>query len=360
MTADKIKTRDQLRDICGRLRARGKTIGFTSGAFDLLHAGHADYLEKAAQLCDVLIAGINTDASVRRYKGEDRPVIPQEQRVRLVAALAAVDYVFTFDERRNRKNIEALRPDLYIKAGDYQAASLTSKELVESLGGRVVLIPVREAVSTSDIIAKIARSLQQVHPGQDAGDIHSRPLPVPQKRAPGLFLDRDGTINEEVMYLHDPDKFRLLPGVLPGVRRFQDMGYRIIIITNQPGIGMGYFTEEDFFSVNREMLKQFSAEGILVDKIYYCPHSKAAGCSCRKPEQGLIKRAAAELNLDLAHSVFVGDKSSDIEAGSRAGMLTVAVNTGFQAKDGEYDVRPGLRVDTLLEAAEKVLEMEQQ
>ena len=358
MIKDKIKTRSELFALCQKLRESGKTIGFTSGAFDLLHAGDVDYLEKAKEICDVLVVGVNSDLSVKRYKGDNRPVISENFRIKVVAALESVDFVFLFDERRNKKNIELLRPDFYIKAGDYNHDSLTSAADVEAYGGKVKLIPVTESVSTSMILEKAAR-LNQEETGwvKKENTVHKEIRPA--KKTTALFLDRDGTINEEVLYLHKPEDFKILPGVLKGVKKFQNMGYRIIIITNQPGIGMGYFPETDFYAVNREMLRQFSKEGILVDKIYFCPHSKSQKCECRKPEQGLIKRAVKELNVDLSKSIIIGDKTSDTETGRRAGMTTFIVNTGFKGEDGEYKVKPDFRVNSIEEAAEIVLKEEQ-
>ena len=159
MIKDKIKTRDELQELSKAWRKAGKTIGFTSGAFDIVHAGHADYLEQAKSLCDILIVGVNTDASIKKYKGPDRPINPVAQRVEVVAALESVDYVFLFDERRNQQNIEALRPHYYIKAGDYSPDTLTSKEIVEKHGGEIRLIPIRQQVSTTDIIEKMTLSL---------------------------------------------------------------------------------------------------------------------------------------------------------------------------------------------------------
>ena len=136
------------------------------------------------------------------------------------------------------------------------------------------------------------------------------------------------------------------------------MGYRIIIVTNQPGIGIGYFPEEDFYRVNRTMLKAFSKAGIVVDKIYFCPHSKAMGCDCRKPGQALVERAKKELNIDVAHSIFIGDKTSDMETGKRAGMRTIIVGTGFAGKDGEFSGNPDAYAQDLLDAARIVLDEE--
>ena len=324
-------------ELCETLKKQGKTIGFTSGVFDLVHAGHVDYLEKAKNICNILIVGINSDASVRRFKEDMRPVIPEDERAVVVAGLASVDYVFIFNERRNRKNIELIKPDYYIKAGDYSKAELTSAEVVERFGGKVKLVEKKFMSSTTGIIEKISSAFH--FPGS------------PPKVAPAVFLDRDGTINEEVEYLHEPEKFRFLPNVVEGVKKMQDRGYKIVVITTQAGIGLGYFSKEDFFRVNREMLRGFSEGGVTVSKIYFCPHSKSESCKCRKPGIALIERACCDLNLDISRSFIIGDKTSDIEAGKRAGAGTILVRTGFSGKDGEFDVQPDYAAEDLIDAA---------
>ena len=358
MIHSKIKTRDQLVPICETLRSQGKTVGFTSGAFDLLHAGHADYLEKAKALCDALIVGVNSDRSIREYKGQDRPIVPERERIRLVAALESVDYVFLFDERRNQKNLEALKPRYYIKAGDYREESLTSSDALKEFGGEVRLIPIMENLSSTAVIERILSTSGAASERFVERDSAVHIERKPAKQSPAAFFDRDGTVIEEADYLHEPERIRILPNALEGMKRFQEMGYRIILITNQPGIGIGYYSKEDFYRVNRALLKSFSENGILIDKIYFCPHSKSENCACRKPEQALVRRADEELNLDLSRSVMIGDKTSDIETGKRAGMRTVLVRTGFGGGDGEFDVRPDITAEDLMDAAKRILEME--
>jgi D-glycero-D-manno-heptose 1,7-bisphosphate phosphatase len=355
---EKILTRDQIAKHCEQIRAEGKTIGFTSGAFDLLHAGHAEYLETAKQHCDILVVAVNTDASVRSYKGPGRPIVDENMRVRLIAALESVDFVFLFSERRNAANIEAIRPNLYIKAGDYDASGLTSAPLVEKHGGKALLIPVKTNVSTTQLAQRAAESLG-IGAADGSTDNETSTLPTPPpKTAPAVFLDRDGTINREIEYLHEPERFELLPGAGEGMRRFQDMGYRIVIVTTQAGIGLGYFTKEDFYKVNRAMFRALKPHGVTIDRIYFCPHAVTEKCQCRKPETGLIERAQKDLNLDLSHSVMIGDKTSDLEAARRAGLTPIAVTTGHGCKDGQYDTAPAFRVESIDEAARKVLENE--
>ncbi|MCK4326707.1 HAD-IIIA family hydrolase [bacterium] len=357
MLQDKIKTRTELARICRGLKKQHKKIGFTSGVFDLLHAGHVDYFQQAKKFCDILIVGLNSDESVKKFKGPARPVIPEKERARVIAALAAVDYIFIFNERRNKRNIEIIKPHYYIKAGDYSPEQLTSKEVVESVGGEVKMIPVTIKTSATEIINKIASGFGIQADRAEKEKAVCFPSP-PKKTAPAIFLDRDGTINREIEYLHEPEKFELLPNVVGGLKKMQAMGYRMVIVTAQAGIGLGYFSSEDFYRVNRKMLKQFSDSGVMIDKIYFCPHSKTENCSCRKPNIALLTRAKEELNLDLSKSWTIGDKTTDIESGRRAGTGTILVKTGYAGKDKEFKAKPDYIARDLLDAANYILKTE--
>jgi rfaE bifunctional protein nucleotidyltransferase chain/domain len=354
----KIRKRDDLKPLADALKKKKKVLGFTSGAFDILHAGHVRFLEKAKSMCDVLMVGVNSDVSVRSYKGPDRPINPERHRLEVVAALESVDYVFPFDERRNLRNIAVVKPDLYIKAGDYEIENLTSKEEVEKWGGKVVLLPVEHDVSTTQILRRVMgnESDGKKKVSEDGKTIEWHG--PPPKSGPAVFLDRDGTIIEEMEYLHEKEKMRFFTNSLEGLKKFQDMGYRLVIVTNQPGIGLGYFSKEDFFRVNRAFLKAVSDFGVDIDRIYFCPHSKAEHCSCRKPNQKFIEMATHDLAVDTKRSVFIGDKTSDMETGKRAGMKTILVRTGFGGKDGQYPGKPDAWADDLSEAAKIMLESE--
>lgn len=358
MMAEKIKTRSELALVCQQLRDQGKTIGFTSGAFDILHAGHVDYLEKAKQQVDVLIVAVNTDASIRRYKGEGRPVISQDHRIRLIAALEVVDYAFLFDERRNERNITELQPHVYFKAGDYSLEKLTSKGIIENLGGEVKLIPIQEDVSTSQIIEKIAGTSKSTVTYKEemanVGHFEKRTL----KASPVIFLDRDGTINVNYDYVSEPEDFQFLPNALAGLKMMKNMGYRLVIITNQGGIGLGYFSKQDFYRVTSKMLTELHQNGILIDKIYFCPHSLAEECDCRKPKIGLIKRAIEEMNINLAQSYFIGDRRSDIEAGKNANMKTILIRTDPYDRSEIDAINSDYVCFDLLEAAQIILNQE--
>jgi D-beta-D-heptose 7-phosphate kinase/D-beta-D-heptose 1-phosphate adenosyltransferase len=135
----------------------GRTVVFTNGVFDLLHAGHVELLERAKALGDVLIVGVNTDASTRRLKGERRPLMPEGDRARVLAALAAVDAVVLFDEDTPEALVRRLEPDVLVKGADYAEDNIVGRETVEKRGGRVVRLPLVEGRSTSAIVEEIVR-----------------------------------------------------------------------------------------------------------------------------------------------------------------------------------------------------------
>lgn len=336
----KIVTREEAVARRGAYRAQGKRVGFTSGVFDILHPGHVAYLEQAKSLVDVLIVGLNSDSSVRANKGSSRPINAEQERSEVIAGLAAVDCVFVFGERNNNTNVELLKPDLYIKAGDYSAEQLSSKQIVESHGGQVALVPFVDGKSTTGVIDKIQAAL-----------ISQEGPAVSYDHRPAVFLDRDGTINQHIEYLSDPKGFAPISGAFAAIKKLQELGYRIVIVTNQPGIGLGYFSKEDLYAVNREMMKLASAEGCSFDKIYFCPHSKADGCVCRKPKTYFIERGAQELNLDLANSFVIGDMTSDVKLGQDAGVRTILVQTGRGGSDKIFDVSPTHIASDLMDAA---------
>ena len=161
-----------------------------------------------------------------------------------------------------------------------------------------------------------------------------------------VFLDRDGTVNEEVGYLSDLSRLKLLPGAAAAIRRLNEAGFKVVLVTNQSGVARGYFPESFVRDTHELLVRMLAVEGARLDGIYYCPHHPKAGeppyrreCDCRKPATGLLDRAARELSIDLHASFMVGDKWSDVELGHRAGCRSILVRTGF-SHDDAGNVRP--------------------
>jgi rfaE bifunctional protein nucleotidyltransferase chain/domain len=170
----KLLTAEQVDEWVRAERAAGRRIGFTCGTFDVMHAGHAQYLAKARAECDRLLVAVNSDASVRRYKSPLRPINPEQERMYLVAALGSVDAVTMMDDDRPLNLLLRWKPELYIKGGDYQSTSLRSGAAVEAYGGRVLVIPSDFATSTSAMLERIA-----------AIQSHSAPEAAPKKNFAG-------------------------------------------------------------------------------------------------------------------------------------------------------------------------------
>jgi len=141
---------------------------------------------------------------------------------------------------------------------------------------------------------------------------------------PWLLLDRDDTILDDPGYLQDPEKVRFLPGALTGLARFFKAGWPLVVVTNQSGIGRGYFGEAELSKVHERFRALLSQGGVELAGIYHCPHAPDAGCPCRKPEPLLAFRASQDLGLDLAEAVMVGDKLSDLQMGRTFGAKYVA------------------------------------
>ena len=144
-----------------------------------------------------------------------------------------------------------------------------------------------------------------------------------------IFLDRDGVINEEVGYLHKIKDFKFINGVMDSCNYFLSLGYQIIVVTNQSGIGRGLYKEEDFNIVNEWMLDNFRQEGIRILDVFFCPHGPDDNCHCRKPKPGLFINAKEKYDIDMKKSWMIGDKEVDIEAANNAGISqTILVRSG--------------------------------
>ncbi|MFA5145209.1 MAG: D-glycero-beta-D-manno-heptose 1-phosphate adenylyltransferase [Candidatus Omnitrophota bacterium] len=157
MISSKIKTLAELRKIILRLKARGKVVVFTNGCFDILHYGHAKYLEDAKKKGDILIVAVNSDASIKRIKGDKRPIVGQYDRLRLIASLESVDYAVLFNEDTPLKTIKELKPDILIKGSDWDKKQIAGSGIVLSRGGKVSTIKLIKGRSTTNLIKKIAK-----------------------------------------------------------------------------------------------------------------------------------------------------------------------------------------------------------
>ena len=165
-----------------------------------------------------------------------------------------------------------------------------------------------------------------------------------------IFLDRDGTINNDTGYVHKPEELLILPGVIKGLQLLSFC--RLFIITNQSGIGRGYFTKEEFCTFNNLLVKKLNDNNITITKTYYCPHKPDAGCDCRKPRIKHLKEAERNYKVDLSRSYVIGDQVTDIEMGRKCGCKTMLVLTGHGKKQhNNFAHKPDIIVNNLYEGA---------
>ncbi|WP_028841328.1 D-glycero-alpha-D-manno-heptose-1,7-bisphosphate 7-phosphatase [Thermodesulfobacterium hveragerdense] len=179
-------------------------------------------------------------------------------------------------------------------------------------------------------------------------------------KKPAVFLDRDGTINEEMGYINDPSRVRLLPGVSEGLKLLQDKGFKLIVVTNQSGPARGYFPEDLVFEVNQLIARRLAKKGVKLDDFFVCLHGPNEGCICRKPNPGLVLQALEKYPIELEKSYFIGDKIVDVETGKRLGIKTILVLTGYGKGELKYvapkkGIYPDWVAKNLKEAAEIII-----
>lgn len=181
------------------------------------------------------------------------------------------------------------------------------------------------------------------------------------------FIDRDGTISEEVGYVNHLSRFQIYPWASEAIRNFNQRGLRTIVVTNQAGVARGYFSEDLVIQIHCKLRREMEQAGAYFDAVYYCPHHPSVGeppyrqvCNCRKPKPGMLLRAVEEFGVDVRRSFVIGDRYSDIELADNAGARSIFVLSGYGR--GEYEhqrthwkVQPGWVVENLLEASRVVL-----
>ena len=177
---------------------------------------------------------------------------------------------------------------------------------------------------------------------------------------PAVFMDRDGTIAEEVGYLNHVSRFRMFPFAATALRRLNEAGYLVIVVSNQSGVARGYFPESLVSEVNALMMQQLLAAGARVDAVYYCPHASSDHCECRKPKTGMLQCAAREHAVDLQRSFVVGDRYTDIELARNARARGILVRTGYGEGElawhaAKWPAPPDFVADDLAYAAEWIL-----
>lgn len=332
----KIKSQIEISQIVRDLKKQGKKIVTSNGSFDILHIGHIKSLQEAKRQGDVLIILLNSDKSIRSYKGQNRPINSQKVRAETLAALNFVDFITIFNEINPKRILGKIKPDIYCQGRNWGKNCL-EREIVEKNGGSVYILRWTSGVSTSKLIKKIL-------------DTHSQP------EIKAVFLDRDGTINiNKPEYLYKIKNFKFASLVIPALQKLSKTDYKIIIITNQSGIGRGYFREKDLRKLHQWLFRELKKRKIKIDKIYYCPHHPKNNCACRKPKIGMLLQAVSDFGFSLNKSWLIGNDERDIMMGREANVRTIKIGKRMPK---ETKLEPSYYAKNLLTAVESILKNE--
>ncbi len=332
-TARKLLSEAAAVRLAQRLRRAGKKLVTYNGSFDVLHAGHVRSIEEARTQGDVLLILLNSDRSVRLYKGPTRPMVGEQDRAALLAALEAVDSVVLFDEINPKRLLAKLKPAVHCNGADW-GRGCVEQAVVEENGGRLHVLRWRPGHSTTDLISRITKAQTS-----------------PVVRA--VFLDRDGTINADGTHTpYQADHIRFLPTVISALRRLSKTDYKIIIVTNQSGVGRGYYTDRHVQRLHAWLTQTLAARGVRIDAAYYCPHHPHDGCLCRKPEIGMLLRAVEDFGVSLAKSWFIGDDARDVSAGRESNVQTIKLG----ARLPQSNLQPTAYARNLRDAVSLILQ----
>jgi D-glycero-D-manno-heptose 1,7-bisphosphate phosphatase len=321
----KIQTLDEITVISSNLRLEGKTIVTLNGSFDLFHPGHLFIISEARKQGDVLIIGVNSDASYKLYKDKSGPIINEKGRAEIIAALSIVDFVVLFDEPDPIAFLNAIKPHIHCNGVEYGNDCIETKTL-ESFGGKLHLIDAKQkgVYSTSVIVSAIASRYS-----------------APKRKA--IFLDRDGVINKDAGYTYKIEDFEFEHGIIDLLLYLKGLGYIFIIVTNQSGIGRGYYRQEDMERFHEHLVAESLKQAISFEGIYFCPHDpKKELCDCRKPGSVLHQKAIREHTINAQNSWSIGDKLSDCTPAKRVGARTILLSKEkVREKQGDVDFTVG-------------------
>ena len=333
--SEKIVSREVLAKIVQDLKERGAVIVTTNGSFDLLHIGHVTMLQEAKSLGDVLIVGVNSDTSVKRYKGKYRPICLQEQRAEMLAALACTDYITIFDELTPLELLEMIQPNIHVNSPEHGYECI-EREVVERYGGRIYLSRLVAGMSTSQLISRII-------------EVSS------QESCRAIFL------NSKNLF----ESFTPHEDILNVLKQFCDLDFRLFLLAYHPEIALGQRTEEEVRTMYSQLQEEFHQHRIEISQMYLCPHDPDGTvdvyrltCACRSPKPGLLEKAVAEFNVSLARSFIISGEMTDIEMGRAVNCKTIFLTKRGHPKEHNLSsLGPNYTIEGFQEAASLLMKI---
>jgi rfaE bifunctional protein nucleotidyltransferase chain/domain len=297
-----------LQDLDEQLAFLPRPLVMTNGVFDILHRGHVSYLQQASELGASLLVAVNSDSSARMLgKGPDRPLNSADDRAYVLSGLNSVDLLIFFDELTPIELIKAIRPDIYVKGGDYEIDTMEETKVVRSWGGQSIAIPFVNGFSTTALVDRIRLTKGSV--------------------LKAAFLDRDCVMDKDKNSIVRSADCDFLPGAIDGMKKLQDAGFALVILSRQSGLSHEYYTEVQRQFSNKNIKQQLISHGVSLDGLCYLQDCCEGGVftieednDCSKLKAGLLLQAAHDMGISLSNSVLIGEKCSYIEAAHTAGV----------------------------------------
>lgn len=329
MAADKLVSFSDIIRHGAQLKQSGVRVGLAFAAFECITPGRLRYLQEARAECDVLFVGVQTIFNDGRLKDGTYSTLSCAD---LIAGLSCVDVVF-IDSTGAADALKAICPDILFVDSAIPEQTFNN---FDQTGGKIVRISqISEDECTSCLTELPRHKIEGVRPA--------------------IFVDRDGTMIDNVDCLKELSDIKFLKGALEGLRRLWTAGFDLFMVTNQPGLSIGMISHSDLVRVSRFILEQCDRQGAPITKIYYCPHTSRDNCDCRKPKSALIELAVREFSIDKGSSYIIGDMTCDIMLGNMLGIRAIMVNTGHAGADGRFNCRADFTAADLTEAAEWII-----
>lgn len=291
---------DHLKETVQYLKKNKLTIGCITGSFDLLHEGHKYAIEHCKSKVDKLFVLLNSDDSIKKYKGPNRPVENQEIRIDKINSYDKDCYYFIFDNLIPNKFLEVIQPNIYFLSEEWSTSPVESLVL-DKTKTKITSHPFLPGFSTTNKVPKENISLG------------------------AIFLDRDGTINEDLGYISEEKDLFISNENKIGLQNLAKLEFKIFIITNQSGVSKNYFSEATLLKLNKFLLNEIHGFGGRIDDVYYDTSSSDNPSINRKPNIGMVEKAVKEYKVALSKSWIIGDKATDIMTGKFSNMKTIYI-----------------------------------
>lgn len=302
---------NNLKELCNiskELRKNKFKISTINGTFDLLHKGHLDALKYSEANSEKLFILVNSDRSVKLYKGPDRPIEDQNLRIHNLELNFPNTFIYIFDELNPLKVLKAIKPDQHFVGPDWGNKTL-EQDLIESFGGKIFNITKHFDISTTKIL-------------QNNGVIY--------KNKKGIFFDRDGTIMVDKKYLTNVNEIELFPETINVLNKLMNFGYLLFIVSNQSMVSRKMTSKNEAIKINNEIVGILKRNGVKIQESFIDFSHPDNPSEYRKPNTKFLEVAASKYNLALKESWVIGDKPSDVIFGKRGNTKTIQINGDYE------------------------------